>query len=320
MQVRVKAAAACAAVALVAAFGWFLFRDGAQPVATNAPERQAGALPHPATPAPIAAALPGPPAADSAAIPVPAVACAGDPWEAQPGDPCALAMDHRFSGERVPPVRLFSGHAGWHLEEEEEALAVARERGDPPMPTWQDVFDDAEADRARAEAALADAVCSEGGDGVRRAACAADAVAAAGLLQEACITPLAADGLRNPWSPPGDVPYGFFEPAEKTEIWRRRVDWLDADPDLTPDQYWKLRQRAEDAMYRYAWRVMRCAALPESVLTWFEKLLTPSGEAFDGNQSKALYAFAARHGVEWAQARLRLLPTHRSAPPQVLEE
>ena len=249
-----------------------------------------------------------------------AVECAGQPWEAQPGDPCALAMDHRFFGERVPPVRLFSGHAGWHIEEEDEGLAAARERADPPMPTWQDVFGDAEADRARAEAALADAACSEGADGARRAACAADAVATAGLLQEACVKPLAADGLRNPWSPPGDVPHGFFEPAEKTEIWRRRVDWLDAEPDLTPEEYWKLRQRAEDAMYRYAWRVMRCAALPESVLAWFEKLPTPSGGVFDGNQSKALYRFAAHHGVEWAEARLRLLPTHRSAPPQVLEE
>ena len=315
---RVKAAATCAAVALVAAFGWLLSRDGPQPGAANAPERQAAALPQAATPAPTTAAPPAAPVADSAAIPVPAVACAGEPWEAQPGDPCALAMDHRFSGERVPPVRLFFGHAGWHIEEEEEALATARERGDPAMPTWQDVFGDAEADRARAEAALADASCLEGGNA--RAVCAADAVAIAGLLQEACIKPLAADGLRNPWSPPGDVSHGFFEPAEKTEIWRRRVDWLDADPDLTPAEYWKLRQRAEDAMYRYAWRVMRCAALPESVLTWFEKLPTPSGEVFDGNQSKALYGFGARHGVEWAEARLRLLPSIRSAPPQVLEE
>ena len=320
MQLRGKAATAFAAVAVAAACGWFLLRDMPQPTAASPPQRPAGTPPERATPSPASAFPQAAPVVDAATIPVAAAACAGEPWKAQPGDPCAFAMDRQFFGERVPPVRLFSGHAGWHIKEEDEALAAARERGDPPMPTWRDVFGDAEADRARAEAALADVVCSEGGDGARRIACAADAVAAAGLLQEACVKPLAADGLRIPWSPPGDVPHGFFEPAEKTEIWRRRVEWLDADPDLTPEEYWTQRQRAEDAMYRYAWRVMRCASLPESVLTWFEKLPTPTGEAFDRDQSKALYDFAALHGVEWAEARLRLLPTIRSAPPQVLED
>ena len=247
---------------------------------------------------------------DSTGIHMPvATACAGEPWEAQPGDPCARAMDHRFFGEPVSPVPLFHGHGGWHPDDDGQVLAAARRRGEsdpPPMPTWREVFEDAREGRALAEAALANPACSEGGDGAGRAACAADAVAAAGLLQEACIKPLAADGLRNPWSPPGDVPHGFFGSAEKTEIWRMDIDQLDADPDLTPEEYWKLRQHAEDAMYRYAWRMMRCAALPEAALTWFDGLPTPTGEVWDDNQSKALYGFAARHGVEWAEARLRL--------------
>lgn len=98
------------------------------------------------------------------------------------------------------------------------------------------------------------------------------------------------------------------------------MDRLDADPDLTPQDYWKKRRRAETAMYRYAWRVMRCAALPEAVLSWFGNLPTPTGELGDDKQSKALYRFAARHGVEWAGARLHLLPTIRTGPYQVLEE
>ena len=189
------------------------------------------------------------------------------------------------------------------------------------MPIWRDVFADAEADRAVAATALADPACAEGRP-PQRAACAADAVATVGLLQEACVKPLAADGIRNPWAGPSgnDGPVRFYEPAEKTEIWRRRVDRLDADPELTAEEYWKKRRRAEMAMYSYAWRVMRCAALPEPVLSWFGTFPTPTGDLGNDKQSKALYRFAARHGVEWAEARLHLLPTIRTGPPQILED
>ena len=230
-------------------------------------------------------------------------------------------MGNVFLGEEVPPVPLFSGHGGWFPDEEDEALAAAQARQVPAMPVWRDVFGDAETVRALAETALADPACArEFAPG--RAACAADAVAIAGLLQEACVKPLAADGIRNPWAPPAgsDGPVRFFEPSEKTAIWRRAVDRLDADPVLTAEEYWKKRRRAETAMYRYAWRVMQCATLPESVLAWFGNLPKPSGELGDDKQSKALYRFAARHGVEWAEARLHLLPTLRSGPRQVIED
>lgn len=320
MQLRRKAAVACAAAALVAACVcvWFLFlRDASQPVVVDA--TSGAATPPPAPAAPVAAAPAAPAAAPAVEVAEPAVACAGEPWEAQPGDPCAVAMDRRFAGEEVLPMALFYGHGGWFPDWEDEALAAARARRIPAMPRWRDVFGDAEAGRALAEAALADPACAEGRP-PQRAACAADAAAAAGLLQEACVKPLALDGIRNPWAWPGEKPWNRVEPAEKTEIWRRRVDRLDADPDLTPEEYWKKRRRAETAMYRYAWRVMRCAALPEPVLSWFGKLPTPSGEVGDDKQSKALYRFAARHGVEWAGARLDLLPTTRTGPYQVLEE
>ena len=322
MRLRRKAAVASAAAALVAVCGcvWFLFhRDASQPVVVDA--QSEAATPSPAPAAPVAAVQAPPAAVPAVGVAEPAVACAGEPWEAQRGDPCAVAMDRRFSGEEVLPVALFYGHGGWFPDEEDEALAAARARRIPAMPRWRDVFGDAEAGRALAEAALADPACAEGRP-PQRAACAADAVAAAGLLQEACVMPLVLGGTRNPWASPAgsDGPVRFFEPAEKTEIWRRRVDRLDADPDLTPEEYWKKRRRAETAMYRYAWRVMRCAALPEPVLSWFGKLPTPTGELGDDKQSKALYRFAARHGVEWAGARLDLLPTIRTGPYQVLEE
>ena len=187
------------------------------------------------------------------------------------------------------------------------------------MPMWRDVFRDAEDGRAPAQAALADPVCTEGRTPLRTT-CAADAVAAFGLLQEACVGPLAADGVRIAWIPPGERPWNGLESAEKTASWKWYVDRLDADPDPTPEEYWKQRRRAETAMYRYAWRVMRCAALPESALAWFGNLPTPTGELGDRNQSKALYRFAARHGVEWAEARRRLLPTLTTGPPQVLDD
>ena len=323
MQLRGSAALVCAAAAFVVAcfFVWWLFLRGGLPPLGDHTEQAASVPPPASTSLPVAVPAVTPADDSESGIPDPATACAGEPWEARPGDLCARSMDRRFSVERVSPVPLFTGHGGWFPDEEDEALAAAHARRDPAMPTWLDVFGDAEAARTRAEAALADPACTEG-PAPRRAACAAGAVAAVGLLQEACVKPLAADGIRNPWARPagGDGPVRFFEPAEKTEIWMRRVGRLDADPDLTVEEYWKKRRRAETAMYRYAWRVMRCAALPESVLAWFGKLPTPSGELGDDKQSKALYAFAARHGVGWAEARLRILPTLRSGPRQVLED
>ncbi|MDE0036350.1 MAG: hypothetical protein OXU77_02190 [Gammaproteobacteria bacterium] len=304
MQLTEKAAGACAAVALVAAAGcaWFLFRDAAQPVAASA---KTEAVP-PTSTTPPAAVPPATPVTYSVGIQEPAVACAGEPWEAQPGDPCGLAMDYRFSRERVIPGRLFDGHGGWRADWEDEDLAASRARTDPAMPMWRDVFGDAETDRVRAEAALADPTCAEGRTPLG-GACAPDAVAAAGLMQEACVKPLAAEGVRNPWIPPGEKPWNRIDPAEKTEIWRWYVEQLDADPDLTTEEYWKKRRRAETAMYRYAWRVMRCATLPESVLSWFGTLPTPTGEVGDDTQAIELYRFASRHGVEWAEARQRML-------------
>ena len=309
---------ACAAVVVCGAV-WFLIPDEPQPVADRTPKNQATRSPPVVQPEPSDAV---PPSADSAArIAEPAVACAGDPWEPWPGSRCALAMDRRFSVERVPSAPLFSGHAGWFPDEEDEALAASRARRDPAMPTWRDVFADADEGRALAEAALADPACAEERP-PQRAACAADAAAAFGLLQEACVTQLAVDGVRNPWAgPPGaDGPGGFFEPAEKTAIWARRVDRLDANAELTTEEYWSRRTRAETAMYRYAWRLMRCTALPESALAWFGNLSTPTGDLGDDKQSEALYRFAARHGVEWAGARLHMLPTIRTGSPQILEE
>ena len=323
MQLKGKAAVACSAVVLVGAgccVGFLFLHDSTQPVVADA-KKEAAAPPPASTGSAPASPTVAPVAEPAAVIPEPALACGAEPWEARPGDPCALAMDHRFHGEEVPPVPLFSGHGGWFPDEEDEALLASRARRDPAMPMWRDVFAIAEADRALAEAALADPACAEGMS-ARRTACAADAVAALGLVQEACVQQLAEDGVRNPWAGPrgNDGPMRLFEPAEKTEIWRRRVDRLDADPDLTPEEYWRKRRRAETAMYRYAWRMMRCAALPESTLAWFPEFSTPTGDLGDDKQSKALYGFAARHGVEWAEARLQILPTITSGPYQVFED
>lgn len=174
MQLRRKAAVPCAAAALVVTCGcvWFPFHGDASP--PTVVDAKSGVAAPPT--APVTAASAGAPVAD---VPEPAVACAGEPWEARSGDPCALAMDSLFPGEAVLPVALFSGHSGWSPDEEDEALAAARATRTPAMPTWRDVFDDAEAGRVLAQAALADPACAEGRP-PQREACAADAVAAAG--------------------------------------------------------------------------------------------------------------------------------------------
>ena len=244
--------------------------------------------------------------------PAPGVADAGGPavslddlWHLCPnpwsgiGEECAAALDGRYLREAVGLAQLHDNPIRWERRSKSAAFGGV---------VWEDVFADPEATREAALAALRREECRVAQGETRRdlgETCAADEVAKLAMLQEACVMPLVLHSGFNPWRPPGEV-QTWFGPsdAELDERWTWWVDRLDEDASLPLDEYWRRRAEIDDARFRFAWRLMRCEAVPETALAWLDVLPTPTAEPEDQNQGTHLTVIASRLGSEWARREI----------------
>ena len=219
------------------------------------------------------------------------------PWSGI-GEQCAAALDGRYQGEPVGLAQLHKNPMLW-------------ERSPPAASDgieWRDVFADPEETREAATAALGREECHVP-EGETRPdlgeTCAADAIAKLAMLHEACVMPLVMHSDFNPWRAPGVEPT-WFGPSDDQldERWAYWIGRLDQDPSLSVEEYWDRRKEIDDARFRFAWRLMRCKAVPETSLAWLESLPTPTGNPQNEHQGGHLTGIAARLGSEWAQREI----------------
>ena len=229
-------------------------------------------------------------------------ACGGSLWSAlfEDDQACLAALDHAFLDQNVTARRLFSHHLDWVHPPPEPGAPAA------DAPTWRHAFADPLKARQEAAAALARRDCLAGDAAADD--CAADAIAQIALLQDACVWPLVEHGkrgARGPY-PPADKPVDPWWVPKTAEIdadWQLYIDDVDADPDLTLETYWRKRTEIDEAKASFAWRLARCASLPDQVLAWFDEFPAPDGRPGNRHQARHLYAVAARLGVEWTKDR-----------------
>ncbi len=219
------------------------------------------------------------------------------PWS-RIGEECAEALDDRYMREPVGLAQLHDDPIGWERS--------------PPAAfdgiEWRDVFVDPEQTREAALAALSREECHVA-EGERRPdlgeTCAADAIAKLAMLHDACVMPLVLHSGFNPWRAPGQEPTWFGpSDAELDGYWVHWVERLDEDPSLSVEDYWDRRAEIDDARFRFAWRLMRCKAVPETSLAWLDDLPRPTGDPQNQHQGAHLTAIAARLGSEWAQREM----------------
>ncbi len=213
-------------------------------------------------------------------------------------DECARALDARYLREPAGLAPLHKDPWGW-----DRSLRTAFDG-----VTWEEVFTAPVSVREAAREALDRDECRVA-EGETRPdlgrTCAADDIAKLAILQAGCVMPMVLHGGFNPWRPPGEE-QTWFGPsdAELDERWAWWVDKLDDDPSLSVEEYWRRRAEIDDARFRFAWRLMRCEAVPESAFAWLDSLPTPTAEPTDQHQGAHLTAIAARLGSEWAQREI----------------
>ena len=156
--------------------------------------------------------------------------------------------------------------------------------------SWKDLFADPMALRARVDVAMERSDCLVPESAVRpdlRVPCDAAALAALGLLLEACL-PLRDDPSR--------------EPRDWRKEWALEHEVVSTDRRLV-DRGGALAELSAKERH-FAWRLRRCASVPPTVFDPVERLPKPSSFwRIDVGQAHDLRHAAARLGDIWASAR-----------------
>ena len=220
-------------------------------------------------------------------------------WLAAESD-CADVLDAAYLDRMVTADgRLFALPVDWSPPEE-----------DPPAgtPTWRELLADPLGDRESAAASLARAECHAAGGQPPGAEteCAGEAIARAGLLQEACVMAMTYhEPAFNPHAPEDEAAGGplqsVIDDATFDDRWYLHVDDLNSDASLSQDEYWRRRAAVGEARRMFGWRLMRCRQVPRDALAWIPALRTPTGEPFDYTQAPTLAIIAGRLGVSWVR-------------------
>ena len=244
-----------------------------------------------------------------------------DPWTEGVPDDCQAALARRYGGEGMRTARLHDDGLFWEPQSD-------------PLPVeipWTEAFADPAGARRAVSEALRDPACLAFADlaGMRSAArfppfelyprdddpvpdglrgvCAAADAAKLAMLHEGCFGVATSAGLGPPStgseSPVEDVAARRSLRERDTafhleEPWVWHIEDLDADPSLTPAEYWRRREEIEDERFRFAWRRLMCLAADQSALAMLDALPDPGD---DLHQGKFLRWYAARFGNEWAQ-------------------
>ena len=245
------------------------------------------------------------PSADKLRVAIPPgptaeAACDGSMlWLAADGD-CADVLDAVYLDRMATADGpLFAHPVDWSPPDGDTAAGT---------PTWRELLADPLGDRAAAVASLARAECLAVGDQPPPGAaeCAGEAIARAGLLQEACVMALTyyEQGF-NPYAPDDEAAGGpsgsVMDDAMFDDAWYWHVEDLNSNASLSQDEYWRRRAAVDEARRLFGWRLMRCRQVPRNALAWIPSLRTPTGEPLDSTQAPTLAIIAARLGVSWVR-------------------
>ncbi|MDE0193071.1 MAG: hypothetical protein OXQ90_17085 [Gammaproteobacteria bacterium] len=290
--------------------------SGPRPDAASDPPsvRSAGETPPPDAP-PHAATSADAPSLDTLRLVCP------DPWTEGVSDDCKAALAGRYRSEGMRTAVLHDDGLFWEPQSDPLPAEIA----------WAEAFADPVGARRAVSEALRDPACLAFADlpGMRvaarfppfelyprdddpvpeglRGACASVEAAKLAMLHEGCVVMLRSAGR----GPPSPGPESSEDVAARMslrerdtafhheELWGLHVEDLDADPTLTPEEYWRRREQIDDERFRFAWRRLMCHAADQSAFAMFDAL---PDAGHDLHQGKYLRWYAARFGNEWAQA------------------